>query len=140
MEVKIIPLFGRLGGREDRGRRLSLRVLHTIYIEMKFIKRILFLQSLYPYLLGWEFASGLFFELGMPLRMLAMNGNGDQANNLNPYPISANGSLSKIEVFIISRIVALRQLGWSIARIADALGVDEEFVETAVQAYTQLSR
>lgn len=109
-------------------------------IEMKFIKRILFLQWLYSPPFGMGIRVWAFFELGMPLRMLAMNGNGEKSNSPASQPLPTNGTLSKIEVFIISRICALRQLGWSIARIADALGVDEEFVETAVQAYTQLSR
>jgi len=44
-----------------------------------------------------------------------------------------SNQLSKIEVFIIARIKALKKLGWSIQAIADALGVDPGFVESVIQ-------
>jgi hypothetical protein len=45
------------------------------------------------------------------------------------------GNLSKIEAFIISRIAELKKLGWSTTAIADALGVNTDFVETALRYY-----
>lgn len=45
---------------------------------------------------------------------------------------SQYGSLSKIEIFIIARIVELVKIGWSRQAIADALGVNTEFVDRAL--------
>lgn len=42
------------------------------------------------------------------------------------------GNLSKIEIFIIARIVELVKLGWSRQAIADALNVSVEFVDRAL--------
>lgn len=51
---------------------------------------------------------------------------------------SQYGSLSKIEIFIIARIVELVKIGWSKTAIADALGVNAEFVERALLVATNI--
>lgn len=51
---------------------------------------------------------------------------------------SQYGSLSKIEIFIIARIVELVKIGWSKQAIADALGVNAEFVERALLLATNI--
>jgi hypothetical protein len=48
---------------------------------------------------------------------------------------TSQGNMSKIEIFIISRIAELKKIGWSTTAIADALGVNSDFVETALRYY-----
>ncbi len=55
--------------------------------------------------------------------------------NYNQKQSSHSGNISKIEAFIISRIGELKEVGWSTSAIADALGVNTDFVEKAVQLY-----
>lgn len=47
-----------------------------------------------------------------------------RSSNLN-----ATGSLGKVQVFIITRIVELVKNGWNKLTVAEALGVPPEFVE-----------
>ena len=46
-----------------------------------------------------------------------------------------NNNISRIEAFIISRIGRLKEVGWSTEIIAEALGVNEEFIERASYMY-----
>lgn len=69
--------------------------------------------------------------------MKAMN---NTSHNHNPKQPVQFGNISKIEAFIISRIAELKQLGWSTSAIADALGVNTDFVETAMQFYAHSFR
>ncbi len=64
-----------------------------------------------------------------------MNTAHTSAYNYNQKQANHNGNISKIEAFIISRIGELKEVGWSTAAIADALGVNTDFVEKAVQLY-----
>ncbi|HNB52827.1 MAG TPA: hypothetical protein PK530_12835 [Anaerolineales bacterium] len=69
-----------------------------------------------------------------------MKASNNNTHSYNQKQSSQFGNISKIEAFIISRIAELKQLGWSTSAIADALGVNTDFVETAMQYYAHSFR
>jgi hypothetical protein len=50
-----------------------------------------------------------------------------------------NVSISKIEAFIISRVGDLKEYGWNNQIIAEAMGVNEDFIEKASDLYYKFS-